>query len=143
MSADFLDTNVFIYHIDDTDPRKHAIARRLVEAGLTDGSACISFQVVQECLNVGLRKAEKRMSAPLAQAYLDAVLAPLWRVMPGAALYRHGIELQERYRFGFYDSLIIAAALEAGCTRLYSEDLQHGQRIGKLTIQNPFLDGGA
>ena len=45
-----------------------------------------------------------------------------------------------RFGFSFYDSLIVAAALEAGCTRLYSEDLQHGQRIQNLTIENPFRD---
>ena len=42
---------------------------------------------------------------------------------------------------GFYDALIIATALDASCTRLYSEDLQHGQRIERLTIENPFLEG--
>jgi predicted nucleic acid-binding protein len=56
-------------------------------------------------------------------------------------LYQRALDIQARYHFGFYDALIIAAALEAGCTRLYSEDLQHGQRIERLTIENPFLEG--
>ena len=50
------------------------------------------------------------------------------------------LDLRERYDFSFYDSLIVAAALEAGCTRLYSEDMQHGQQIRHLTIYNPFVD---
>ncbi len=54
------------------------------------------------------------------------------------ALYRSALQLQLRWRFSFYDSLIVAAALEAGCKRLLSEDLQHGQRIETLTIENPF-----
>jgi predicted nucleic acid-binding protein len=58
--------------------------------------------------------------------------------MPSTALYIRAVEVRTRYRYSFYDSLIIAAALEAGCTRLYSEDLQHGQRIERLTIVNPF-----
>jgi len=50
------------------------------------------------------------------------------------------LDIKGRYRFSFYDSLIIAAALEANCQTLYSEDMQHGQIIETLTIQNPFLD---
>ena len=59
---------------------------------------------------------------------------------PSLSLYRRALDLQTRYRYGFYDSLVIAAALDAGCTRLYSEDLQDGQRIEGLTIKNPFLE---
>ena len=49
-----------------------------------------------------------------------------------------GLDLAERYRYSVYDSLILAAALRAGCAVLYTEDLRHRQRIGRLTIQNPF-----
>ena len=70
--------------------------------------------------------------------FLRNVLAPLWRVQPSAALYTRTLDVQQRYRFSFYDSLIVAAALEAGCARLLSEDLQHGQLIEGLTIENPF-----
>ena len=59
---------------------------------------------------------------------------------PTAALYQSAVSFQSRYGFSFYDSLIVAAALEAGCTRLYSEDLQHGQQIQRLTILNPFVN---
>ena len=57
---------------------------------------------------------------------------------PTPALYRRCLDVQERWKYGFYDSLIVAAALEAGCKRLLSEDLQHGQRIEGLRIENPF-----
>lgn len=46
--------------------------------------------------------------------------------MPSQPLYQRGLDIQARYRYGFYDALIIAAALSADCTRLYSEDLQYG-----------------
>lgn len=134
----FIDTNVFIYHLDTTDPRKQAIAERIVRQALMGGNACISFQVVQECLNTVLRKARIALSVTQARAYLDAVLAPLVRVSASGTLYHRALDLQARWRFGFYDSLIVAAALSAGCTRLFSEDLQHGQRIDALTIHNPF-----
>ena len=63
----------------------------------------------------------------------------MWKVNPTLELYQSGLELQSRYRFGYYDSLIVAAALHAKRSRLYTEDLQHGQRIQRLTIINPFL----
>lgn len=61
-------------------------------------------------------------------------------VMPSSALYGRALELQARYHYSFYDSLILAAALESGCTRVLSEDLQDCQRIEGLTIENPFKD---
>jgi predicted nucleic acid-binding protein len=137
----FIDTNVFIYQIEAADKRKAAIANELIRDGIAGGRACISFQVVQETLNVVLRKAEIPLGLDAARHYLDTVLAPLWRVMPSLSLYQRALDVQGRYRYGFYDALIIAGALEGGCTRLYSEDLQHGQRIEGLTIQNPFAGG--
>ncbi len=139
MSADvFIDTNVFIYHLDTTDARKHAVAERIVREGLASGNACISFQVVQECLNTALRKAQVALDLDSARSYLDTVLAPLLQVPASPALYHRALDVQARWRFSFYDSLIVAAALTAGCSRLLSEDLQHDQRIETLTIHNPF-----
>ena len=139
MSAEFfLDTNVFIYHLDSTDSAKHATAEQIVRGALEEGNACISYQVVQECLNVALRKAEVALSLDAARSYLETVLAPLMRVPASESLYHRALEIQARWRFGFYDSLIVAGALAAGCSTLLSEDLQHGQRIGGLTIVNPF-----
>jgi predicted nucleic acid-binding protein len=141
MSVDyFIDTNLFVYQIEAQDNRKATIANQIIRTGVATGNACISFQVVQECLNVIVRKAEIRLSKEQADNYLDVALSPLLRVYPSVALYRRGLEIQERYQFSFYDSLIITAALEAGCKILYSEDLQHGQRIERLTIENPFRE---
>ncbi len=140
MSAEvFIDTNVFLYHLDDSDPHKHAIAARLIRDALDTGNACTSYQVVQECLNAGLRKAHIPLDADLATAYLNTVLVPLWRIMPSQHGYEHAIAIQARWRYGFYDCLIIASALEAGCNRLLTEDLQDGQRIETLVIENPFV----
>lgn len=137
MSVDsFIDTNVFVYLFDETSAEKCRIAEELIQQTLEDGSGCISCQVVQEMINIMTRKLK---AAPEeARSLLDNVLEPLWRVNPTRALYRRGLELQARYKFGFYDSLIIAAALDAGCKTLYSEDLQHGQRVEGVTIVNPF-----
>jgi predicted nucleic acid-binding protein len=138
MSVDFIDSNVFVYLFDETDDRKRRIAEQLVEGALREADGCISYQVVQEVLNVVTRRFEPPASADDARMLLDRVLLPLWRVMPSQALYQRALDLQDRYRYGFYDSLIIAGALEFGCTRLYSEDLRSGQVIEHLTIENPF-----
>lgn len=69
---------------------------------------------------------------------MDDVLFPLWRVKPTRTLYRRSLDVRARYGFAVYDSLIVAAALDAGCRTLYSEDLQHGQRLEGLTIVDPF-----
>ena len=137
MSADdFLDTNVLVYSVDARFPEKMERARELVGNSLTNGSGCISYQVVQETLNVLTGKVG--MSDDGIRRLLNEILVPLWQVNPSAALYQDAVSILGRYGFSFYDSLIVAAALEAGCTRLYSEDLQHGQRIQRLTILNPF-----
>lgn len=138
MSADFLDTNVLVYLFDETDERKRTVARHLVYEGLASGEVCISYQVVQETLSLLTGKLKKRATPDEARRFLDAVLAPLWRVMPSPPLYTRGLELQQRYSLAYYDALILAAALEAGCTRLWSEDMQDGLRIERLTIRNPF-----
>ena len=137
MSAEhFLDTNVLVYMFDETDAAKQRQAEILVNESLASGTGCISFQVVQETLNVLIRRLG--FVSEDARRVLDDVLIPLWQVNPTAALYQTAISLQGRYGFSFYDSLIVAGALEAGCSRLYSEDLQHGQIVQQLTIWNPF-----
>lgn len=140
MSADtFFDTNIFVYQLDPTDKRKHKLAEALVRGAMADESACISYQVVQECLNTVLRKAEVALTPERARQYLDLVLLPLMKVGASPALYQRALDVQMRWHFSFYDSLIVAAALSAGCSRLLTEDLQHGQRIESLTVENPFL----
>jgi len=132
----FIDSNVLIYVFDETDYAKRARSEELIRSAVREGIGCISYQVVQETINVITRK----LSATATQAnlFLEDVLVPLWSVHPTSRLYRCGLDIMRRYRFSFYDSLIVAAALEAKCRTLFSEDLQDGQTIEKLTIVNPF-----
>ncbi len=95
--------------------------------------------MVQEFLNVATRKFARPLSFSDANLFLNQVLAPLCEVFANLELYRSALEVAERWKYTFYDSLILAAALESGCETLFSEDLQHGQRIGSLTIKNPFV----
>jgi predicted nucleic acid-binding protein len=136
--ADFLDTHLLVSLVDRRNPAKQAIAQQLVSTALAERSGIISFQVVQETLQALTRKARQVLPAADAGELLHAVLLPLCQVHPTPALYERALQLQAKHAFSFYDSLIVAAALEAGCRRLLTEDLQHGQKVGTLRIENPF-----
>ena len=138
MSVDFIDSNVFFYLVDEASPAKHATARTLVGDALSRDSGGVSFQVLQETLHVLTRKLKVIANADDAADSMRHTLQPMWRVQPSPDLYADAMQIQQRQGLTFYDSLIVAAALQAGCTRLLSEELQHGQRIGKLRIENPF-----
>jgi predicted nucleic acid-binding protein len=133
----FVDTNVLVYLFGIVKGSQFA-ERTAVAEELVAGGATISVQVLNEFVQVCRRKAGldwdkitsrleliKQICEPPVPLTLD--------------MHDEAISIARRYKFHFYDSLIIAAATQAGCTVLYSEDLQHGQKIGNLRIENPFL----
>jgi predicted nucleic acid-binding protein len=134
----FLDTNVLVYSFDRSEPRKRDIARGLIAGALERGAGIISYQVVQEFLNVATRKFVIPLSSADAQRYLEVVLEPLCEVYASPELFHQSLEIAESWRLSFYDALIVAAALQADCSALYSEDLQDGLKIRGLTVRNPF-----
>ncbi|MGE0021762.1 MAG: PIN domain-containing protein [Draconibacterium sp.] len=134
----FIDTNIIVYAFDKRDVEKSQKAQGLIKLA-HKGEGCISFQVVQEFLNVALKKFEVPLTPDDGKIYLSKILYPLCEVFPSESLYFNAIEIMERWRFSFYDSLIIAAAIDSDCRILYSEDLKHNQKIYELTIRNPFL----
>jgi predicted nucleic acid-binding protein len=135
----FLDTNVLVYTFDDASPLIRAQAGELVELALTTGSGIVSYQVVQEFLNVATRKFAVPLSDEDAGAYLQQVLAPLCRVWPSMALYQQALEIQQGSGYGFYDSIVVASAIAGGCRTLYTQDLQAGRQFGSLTVVDPFV----
>ncbi len=139
MSADFLDSNVLLYQFDRKALQKQSVAREIIVNALTTRSAIISFQGVQETLNVLTRKLPVPMAELDVQDVLNNMLIPLMRVMPSAALYTDALRIAQRFKFSFYDALIVAAAQSAGCKRLLTEDMQHGDVIDGLRIVNPFI----
>lgn len=133
----FFDTNVLVYHFRDVGSTKHAQAHALIGRSLRTGDGAVSAQVVQECANVFFRSAPS--TTALFDRYFQNVLLPLYRVDTTADLIASATEIKARTGYQFYDSLIIAAALACKAKILYSEDLQHGQKIDNLTIINPFI----
>ena len=139
MSRFFLDTNIFVYNHDSRDLNKRMIATKLIESALDNQSGVISSQVIQEFINIATRKFEVKFQSDDLQDYVQSILYHLWEVSPTQILFDEALYISDRYKYTFYDSLIIAAALTSGCDILYSEDLQHGQKIQNLQIINPFL----
>ena len=136
----FIDTNIFVYSFDSTDPGKQETAHGLIKTALKHETGCISFQVMQEFLNVASKKFDPPLKLHDLPHYLTNFLVPLCQVYASAALYLKALEISERWQYSFYDSLIIGAALRAEASILFTEDLQHGQKIQSLSIVNPFFD---
>jgi predicted nucleic acid-binding protein len=134
----FLDTNIFVYTFDASAPANAAKATALVRDAIKTRTGVISYQVVQEFFNVAMRRFETPMSAAEADQYLAATFRPLLAVHSSPALFSEAIRLGSKFQLSWYDSLIVAAAIEAQCEVLYSEDLQHGQRLESVTVTNPF-----
>lgn len=135
----FLDTNIFAYSFDQGAPKKAAEAVILIRKAIEGGNGIISYQVAQEFVNVALRKFPSRMSYAEAEQYLSAILRPLLAVFPSHRLYTQALHLAHRHSLPWYDSLIVASAIEGQCAVLFSEDFQNGQEFGSLRIENPFL----
>ncbi len=130
MSADFVDTNVVLYLLDDGPKAARA------EAILAQGPR-ISVQVLNEALVNCRRKAG--LSWDETVVFLGGVQALCSVENLTVQTHEVGRALAERYGFSVYDSMIVAAALIAGCTRLWTEDMQDGLLVeGQLRIGNPF-----
>lgn len=135
----FLDTNIFVYSFDSSAPAKAGRARQLIRHAVATQKGIVSYQVVQEFFNVATRRFAQPMSLRDAEQYLSTVFRPLLSIHSSQALYLEALRLTERYGLSWYDSLIVAAAIEGESAILYTEDLQHGQQFGDLEIENPFL----
>ncbi|MBI5437475.1 MAG: PIN domain-containing protein [Nitrosomonadales bacterium] len=128
----FLDSNIVLYALGDDD-KKSRIAAALIEA-----SPWISTQVINECSHVLHRKLQ--WSPGKIDEHLSAMLRLVQLADVGLSEIRSAWALAERYGFGHYDSLIVAAALHTGSATLYTEDMRHEQVIeGRLTLINPFV----
>jgi predicted nucleic acid-binding protein len=134
MSADetFFDSNVLIYLTDEASGKSGRTEDLLADGGV------ISVQVMNEFANVARRKIG--LSWAETREFLDTFRTTLEIVPLTLETHERGLDLAERYRLSVYDGAIVAAALLAGCTTLYSEDMHDGLVIDRLTIRNPYAD---
>ncbi len=134
----FVDTNILIYAEDRDAGKRHTVARDLILGLWSTRKGVVSVQVLQEFFVNVTRKAKKPLTAAKAEEIVEQYLT--WEVVENTpALLRASIALHQKAKISFWDAAVVQAALDAGCTQLYTEDLNSGQRFGKLLIKNPFV----
>jgi predicted nucleic acid-binding protein len=134
----FVDANVFLYALDEAEPRKQQAARNWRAELWKSRRGRISFQVLGEFYVNAMRK--RPTAGEEARAEVRDLLA--WNpVIADAALLEQGWKIQDRYRLSYWDALIVAAAKVSACHYLLTEDLQSGQMLDGIEVVNPFLSG--
>lgn len=128
----FFDTNVLLYLLSEDSQKADRAETIMAQGGV------ISVQVLNEFASVASRKL--KMAYTEIRETLSIVRAVCQTQAITIDIHEQGLDVAERFGFSLYDSMIVSAALQAGCSVLYSEDMQYGQDIdGQLVITNPFL----
>jgi predicted nucleic acid-binding protein len=132
----FVDSNIFLYALDEADPNKQQAARNWRAELWKSRRGRVSFQVLSEFYVNAVRM--RPAAREDARAEIRDLLA--WKpVATDAALLERGWKLQDRYQLSYWDALIVAAAKTTSCSYLLSEDLQAGQKLDGIEVVNPFL----
>ena len=131
----FIDSNIFIYaKIEDKEKDKHILARFFLNS--LREKVEITTQVINEFYNV-LDK--YKIEDMIIQESIHAILTEVELKVITLETIKLSWKIKERYKYSYFDSLLIASTLESGCTTLYSEDMHHNQIIHeKIKIINPF-----
>lgn len=133
----FIDTNILVYAYDKDEKSKNRIAKNILIDCWEKKSGVVSTQVLQEFYVTVTAKLSKKLSIDEASELITDFLSwPIEQVTPYDIL--DATTFQKRYKYSFWDSLIIVLAQKSGAEVLYSEDLQDGQKLGDLIIKNPF-----
>ena len=137
-SRSFVDTNVLDYAHDRSAGGKHDAARALLSQLWDSGGGCVSVQVLQEFFVTVTRKVPQPLDADAATAVVEALAR--WRVhAPTVSDVIAAIGVHRTQTLSFWDSMIVCSAGRLGCSTLYTEDLNHGQRYAGVRAHNPFL----
>lgn len=135
----FVDTNILVYAHDRSAGAKHQRAQILLEQLWDSGLGVLSTQVLQElCVNL-----RRKVSHPLPVEEVRLLIRDYstWEVVtntPGSVL--QALDIEERFKTSFWDSLILQAAESSGASILYSEDLATGRHYGTIQVVNPLID---
>ena len=136
----FVDTNILVYGYDLSDGEKHDKAKEIIKDLWNTGDGFISTQVAQEFFVTVTKKIAKPLNAAKAKEVLKDLLK--WKtVVVDGPLILDAIDIHEKHRYSFWDSLIVASAAEGGATSILSEDLSDKQKIKGVVIRNPFTSG--
>lgn len=134
----FFDTNVLVYAVDAGDPVRQEQAIERFARAIKDDTIVLSAQVLQEFYNVTTRKLKPPLS-PREATHQITQLSAFEVVSATGDSVVAAAELAQKHRLQWWDALILEAALRANADVLVSQDGQHGQRFGKLVVEDPFL----
>jgi predicted nucleic acid-binding protein len=133
---EFMDSNIVLYAYDPNDARKRKIAQQVLKKGLA-GGCCVSVQVLAEVSVTLFHKVTPAATHEAVEVILD-VRGPIPTISPDGDTVRRAAETCSRYGLHFYDGMILAAAEQAGRTKIWSEDLNAGQVYFGIKVENPF-----
>lgn len=137
VSKIFIDTNVFVYTLDEFDPEKKERSRKIVKDAIENHAAVISTQVLQELYVAGTAKLGVD---PLVMKSVVSSFDKLETVVVDINLIKEAVDASILNRISFWDALVVVAAESAKCEILYTEDLNHGQVIRGVKVIDPFLE---
>jgi len=132
----FVDTNILIYAHDVDTEAKHQIAKSLLGELWVQRTGALSMQVLQEFYVNVTRKIAKPISKDKARLVVNSYA--IWCVETSSSEIATAFQIEDQYRIGFWDALIVAAAAKCRADRILSEDLNAGQVIAGMRIENPF-----
>ena len=134
----FLDSNIIIYAYDKSDPERQKKAQQILKEAFQNENGILSSQVCSEFFVVVTRKIKNPISSMDAKTII-ASLSFLQVEEIDLPLVKRAIETHIQFKISYWDSLIVSTAERAGCTIILSEDLNHGQIINGVEINNPFV----
>ena len=133
----FLDSNILVYCLDENNPEKQSIAKKIVTNLVETSSGQILTQSLQEFFNVITKKLNcPKENARQSVEYFSAAFPVHCNTVKDII---SAITISIKTQFSFYDSLILSAAKAENCDTVYSEDLNNGQEVNGIKIVNPFL----
>jgi predicted nucleic acid-binding protein len=137
----FVDTNILVYAYDSSAGDKHKIAKKEIAGLWNSGQGLISTQVLQELYVTITKKVPRPADSDLARMIIQDLLQ--WKVVinDGQSILE-AIDIQNKHKLGFWDALVVQAAIKGEASVLLSEDFEAGRTIDGVTIRNPFLAQG-
>jgi len=133
----FIDTNVLIYAHDVDAIAKHQVAKEVLQELWSERTGVLSTQVLQEFYVNVTRKIQSPLSKDLARLVVSSYT--IWCMETTPAEILAAFRIEDESRIGFWDALIVSSAAKSGATRILSEDLNAGQRIAGILVENPFV----
>jgi predicted nucleic acid-binding protein len=134
---DFIDSNILVYAYEPLQHTKQLKAQELVRRALK-GEVITSTQVLSEFASTLLHKSRPLTPAETVLGMLES-LSSIRVVVPDQEIVRRAVEAHERYGLHFWDGMIVAAAERGGCGKIWSEDMNAGQKYFGVVVENPFL----